>query len=402
MKGTIQNSCAFGRTLYGRSPAHFLYKERISTMKKMTAGITAVLCAVMMIAGAGCSNNEKKSGESTEKETTAATTTTTTAKEEVTTAESAKDTEPSSASETESAVPTVSGKVKVEALKGPTAMGMIKLLDDSKNDESTIYDVEVVAAPDEVKNHLIQGSVDIACIPANLAATLYNKTEGGIEVLAVNTLGVIYIVENGTEQIKSVADLKGKTVYASGQGSTPEYALNYLLAENGVSDDVNIEWKAEHAECLTAITAEEGGIAMLPQPFVTTAQIKNGNIKVSLDLTAEWDKLNNGSTLITGVVVARKEFAENNGAALADFLAKYESSVKFVQSDNDGAAALIGKYDIVPEAVAKKALPACNIVFISGNDMKNKLSGYLQVLFDSDPKSVGGKLPADDFYYIAQ
>ncbi len=374
--------------------------ERISTMKKTAQKLTAVFCAAMMIFGAGCSGNEKKSSESTEKETSAATTTTT-AKEEVATSVSAKDTEPASVSETESAVPTVSGNVKVEALKGPTAMGMIKLLDDSKNDESTIYDVEVVAAPDEVKNHLIQGSVDIACIPANLAATLYNKTEGEIEVLAVNTLGVIYIVENGTEQIKSVADLKGKTIYASGQGSTPEYALNYLLAQNGVADDVSIEWKAEHAECLTAIAGQEGGIAMLPQPFVTTAQIKNDKIKVSLDLTAEWDKLNNGSTMITGVVVARKEFVQNNSAALADFLAKYESSVKFVQSDNDGAAALIGKYDIVPEAVAKKALPACNIVFISGTDMKDKLSGYLKVLFDSEPKSVGGKLPADDFYYIA-
>ena len=387
-----------------RSAAHFLYKERTIIMKKTATKITAVLCAAMMFA-AGCSNGEKKSSESSANETSAATTTTTAAKEE-TTAETTKETEPATTTNTtpKAIEPekdiTLSAPVKVEALKGPTAMGMIKLLDDSKNDDSTIYDVEVVAAPDEVKNHLIQGSVDIACIPANLAATLYNKTEGDIDVLAVNTLGVIYIVENGTEQIKSVADLKGKTIYASGQGSTPEYALNYLLAQNGVADDVNIEWKAEHAECLTAITAEEGGIAMLPQPFVTTAQIKNDNIKVSLDLTEEWNKLNNGSTLITGVVVARKQFIKYNGAALADFLARYESSVKFVQSDNDGAAALIGKYDIVPEAVAKKALPACNIVFIDGNDMKDKLSGYLQVLFDSDPKSVGGKLPADDFYFI--
>lgn len=337
-------------------------------MKKTTQKLTAVLCAAMMIFAAGCSKQEDK-----------------------------KETEAGTAAPAASSVQT-----KVEVLKGPTAMGLIKLLDDSKTSENSSYEVEVLAAPDEIKNHLIQGSVDIACIPANLAATLYNKTEGGLEVLAINTLGVIYIVENGTEQIKSVADLKGKTIYASGQGSTPEYALNYLLAQNGVANDVNIEWKAEHAECLTAIAEQEGGIAMLPQPFVTTAQLKNDKIKVSLDLTEEWDKLNNGSTMITGVVVARKEFAEKNSDVITDFLGKYDSSVSFVQSDNDGAAALIGKYDIVPEAVAKKAIPACNIVFISGADMKSKLSGYLQVLFDSDPKSVGGKLPADDFYYIAQ
>ena len=358
-------------------------------MKKTTEKLTAVLCAAMMIFGAGCSKTETKSTESTEKTGAAESTENTGTPEK--TAET-ENTEPTAASGTKS---------KVEVLKGPTAMGLIKLLDDSRTDSGSSYDVSVLAAPDEIKSHLIQGSVDIACIPANLAATLYNKTEGALEVLAVNTLGVIYIVENGTEQIKSVADLKGKTIYASGQGSTPEYALNYLLSQNGVSDDVTVEWKAEHAECLTAIAGQEGGIAMLPQPFVTTAQIKNDKIKVSLDLTAEWDKLNNGSTMITGVVVARKEFADKNKSVIDDFLKKYESSVNFVHSDNDGAAALIGKYDIIPENVAKKALPACNIVFIPGAEMKEKLSGYLKVLFDSDPKSVGGKLPADDFYYIA-
>ena len=291
--------------------------------------------------------------------------------------------------------------VRVAALKGPTAMGMIKMLDDSNSDPDSGYDFEIYASPDELTPLIIKGDVDIACVPANLASVLYNKTGGEVEVLAINTLGVLYIVENGTQEINSLSDLKGRTIYASGQGSTPEFALNYLLAQNGIADDVTVEWKSEHAECLTAITDTEGGVALLPQPFVTTAQTRNDKIRVALDLTEEWEKLDNGSSLITGVVIARKEFVENNHMTLVDFLIKYDSSVNYVNYNVDAAAALIGKYDIVPETVAKIALPECNIVFIPGSRMKEKLSGYLQVLYDSLASSVGGSLPGDDFYYTS-
>lgn len=296
--------------------------------------------------------------------------------------------------------------VRVTALKGPTAMGLVKFMSD--NDDGKItgnnYSFDIAASADEVTPALIQGKTDIAAVPANLASVLYNKTNGGVRVLAVNTLGVIYIVENG-DSVKSVADLKGKTLYASGRGATPEYALNYILGMNGLDPekDVNIEWKSEHTECLSALMTDENAIAMLPQPFVTVAQTKSDKIRIALDLTKEWDAVQKDeavkSSMITGVVVVRSEFADKNPQAVADFLDNYKKSVEYVNGNNDAAAALVGKYDIVAEAVAKKALPYCNITFIEGNEMKEMLSGYLAVLAKQNVKAVGGELPKDDFYY---
>ena len=244
----------------------------------------------------------------------------------------------------------------------------------------------------------------MACVPANLAAVLYGKTDGGaVEVLAVNTLGVLYIVENG-ETVQSMADLKGQTIVAAGKGSTPEYALRYLLSENGIDPDkdVTIDWKSEHSECVAALASGQASIALLPQPFVTVAQTKIEGLRMALDLTAEWDALDNGSGLITGVIVARRDVVEANPGAVDAFLAEYEASVEWVNANNADAAQLISEYGIVEAApVAEKALPYCNIVCITGSEMKEKLSGYLQVLADAEPSSVGGTLPADDFYYGA-
>lgn len=293
-------------------------------------------------------------------------------------------------------------EVNIVALKGPTAMGMVDFMDKAESGElaDNNYNFEIVAAVDEVTPKLVQGQVDIAAVPANLASVLYNNTDGGVNVLAVNTLGVLYIVESG-DTVSSVSDLAGRTVYASGKGATPEYALNYILTQNGIDPetDVTIEWKSEHTECLSALMADENAIAMLPQPFVTTAQTKSESIRVALDLTQEWDRLGTDSALLTGVVVARKEFVESNPAAVGAFMEHYRESVKFVNEKVEDAASLIEKYDIVPAAVAVKAVPNCNIVFIDGDEMKQKLSGYLAVLLEQNPKSVGGALPADDFYY---
>ena len=297
--------------------------------------------------------------------------------------------------------------VNVMALKGPTAMGMVKLMDDadSGNVDTENYSFEIAASADEVTPKLIQGETDIAAVPANLASVLYNKTEGQIQVLAVNTLGVLYIVENG-DSIHSVSDLAGRTIYASGKGSTPEYALNFILEKNGLTPgtDVTIEWKSEHSECVSALAQDPEGIAMLPQPFVTTAQAKNPNLKVALDLTEEWDKVMENeetkSSLLTGVVVVRKEFTEENPEAVEDFMDRYADSVKYVNDNVEEAAKLVGNYDIVTEDVAVKAIPECNIVCITGEDMKEQLSGYLAVLKDANPESIGGELPGDDFYYI--
>ncbi|MDR0885073.1 MAG: ABC transporter substrate-binding protein [Clostridiales Family XIII bacterium] len=306
--------------------------------------------------------------------------------------------------------------INVTALKGPTAMGMVKLMDDSamKMADSSMkyvdddkYQFDIVGAVDEVTPKIVKGEADIAAVPANLASVLYNNTDGKVKVMAINTLGVLYIVENG-DTIKNISDLKGKTIYASGKGATPEYALNYILAENGLNpaSDVTIEWKSEHTECLSAIAADEGGIALLPQPFVATAQSKNPNIKVALDLNKEWDAVqktssaSTASALITGVIVGNSDFIEKNPAAVQTFMAAYKESVAYAEDDIAGAAKLIGIFDICPEEIALKALPECNITFISGKDMKNQLAGYLQVLYDQNPAAVGGTLPDDAFYYL--
>nr|WP_243416700.1 ABC transporter substrate-binding protein [Oscillibacter valericigenes] len=306
--------------------------------------------------------------------------------------------------------------VRVAALKGPTAMGMVKLMSDSdaaaeSGEETTgnTYDFTLAASADEVSPKLMQGELDIACVPANLASVLYNRTDGGIVTLAVNTLGVLYIVENGNS-VQSMADLAGRTIAASGKGSTPEYALRYLLSENGIDPDtgVTIDWKSEHSECVAALASGAATIAMLPQPFVTVAQTQLPDLRVALDLTEEWDALDNGSALLTGVVVARADFVEEHPAAVEEFLTSYAESVEWVNANTAEAAELIGGYDIVDAAVAEKALPYCNIVCITGSEMKDMLSGYLQVLFDAAPASVGqdaetgeGGLPGDDFYYGA-
>lgn len=288
----------------------------------------------------------------------------------------------------------------VAALKGPTAMGMVKLMSDHEDS----YNFTIAAAIDEITPKLVKGEFDIAAVPANLAAVLYNNTQGKVKVLAVNTLGVLYIVENG-DTVKSVEDLRGRTIFASGKGATPEYALNYLLSANGIDPekDVTVEYKSEHSECLASLLATEGSVAMLPQPFVTTAQLKQPEVKVVLDMNEEWAKLQEGSeapsALITGVLVGRSEFIEKDPQTVSDFLDAYALSVAFANENVEETAALIGQYDIVPEAVAKAALPYCSITYIDGDEMQNRLSGYLKVLFDQNPASVGGAMPDDAFYY---
>ena len=288
-------------------------------------------------------------------------------------------------------------KVRVVALKGPTAMGMTKMMSDREGDAG--FEFEILAAPDEITPKIAQGKVDIACVPTNLGAVLFNNTEGKVQAAAVNTLGVLYICENG-DSVKSLDDLKGKTVYSAGKGSTPEYALNFIIKNGGLENDVTIEWKSEHAECLAALLANENSVAMLPQPFVTTAQAKNEGVRVALDLNDEWDKLGSDSSLLTGIVIVRTEFAESYPETVKDFLEEYGASVKYVNENVEAAAELVGKYDIVPAAVAVKAIPNCHIVCVTGGEMRNMLSGYLKVLFDNEPKSVGGKVPADEFYFV--
>lgn len=290
--------------------------------------------------------------------------------------------------------------VRVAALKGPTAMGLVQMMEE----KADRYTFAVEGAIDAVTPKLAKGETDFAAIPANLAAVLYQKTNGSIQVVAVNTLGVLYMVENGSA-VQSFDDLRGKTIYASGKGATPEYALQYLLAENGLvpDRDVTVEWKSEHSECLASLIANEGTVALLPQPFVTSAQLQQEGIRIALDLNEEWTKLpsvaENGSRLITGVMVVRKAFAEENPEAVEQFLNDYAQSVAFANENTHDAAVLIGKYNIIPEAIAEKALPYCAITCIAGEELKTALGGYLEVLYAQQPQAVGGQLPDEAFYY---
>lgn len=300
-----------------------------------------------------------------------------------------------------SAVSMAEPVARVAGMKGPTAMGMVKMMQD---DAGQTYDFNVIVAIDEINAKLVKGELDIAAVPANVASVLYNKTQGKLQVLAINTLGVLYIVENG-DSVKSIEDLRGRTIYSAGKGATPEYALNYVLSANGIdpAKDVTIEFKSEQAECLSALLANEGSVAMMPQPFVTTAQTKAEGIRVALDMTQEWARLQenaeNPSAMLTGVVVARKEFVENNPEVVNAFLDSYKASVDFTNANVEEAAKIIASYDIIPEGVAKKAVPHCSIVCIEGAEMQTKLAGYLNVLFKQNPAAVGGAVPADDFYY---
>ena len=359
-------------------------------MKKKLVSALALMMSCVMLAACG-GNKVEENTATPQTETSEAVT---------------ESTEEAASTETEAAGELTD--VNVAALKGPTAMGMVKLMDDSDNGDTGAnhYNFTIAASPDEITPQIVQGNVDIAAVPANLASVLYNKEGVDVSVLAVNTLGVLYIVENG-DSVQSVADLKGKTIYASGKGATPEYALNYMLTANGIDPekDVTIEYKSEHSECVAALAANEDAVAMLPQPFVTVAMTQNENIRVALDLTEEWEKASgDGDTkaaLITGVVIARNDFIEAHPDAVETFLQQYEASVNYVNDNVAEAAALVGNYDIVAAQVAEKAIPECNITFIAGNDMKAKLSSYLGILFEQNPAAVGGALPNDDFYYNA-
>ncbi len=296
--------------------------------------------------------------------------------------------------------PTTPVDVSVVALKGPTAMGMVKFMDDAESGAITSnnYAFSIETAIDVVTPMIVKGEVDIAAVPANVASVLFNNSNGAVEVLAINTLGVLYIAESG-ESINSIQDLAGKTIYASGKGATPEYALNQILAANGLTDSVKIEWKSEQAEVVAALAAEENAIAMLPQPFATTAQAQNSDIRIALDLTEVWNESDIDGNLITGVVVVNSAFADANPEAVADFMKLYAESVEYVNTNLTEGAALVGKYGIVPEAIAAIAIPECNITYVDGDEMKEMLSGYLKVLYDQNPAAVGGALPTDAFYY---
>lgn len=294
--------------------------------------------------------------------------------------------------------------IRVGSLKGPTSMGLVSLMDKAaKGETSNVYEFTMTGKADELVGKIANGDLDIALVPANVASVLYAKTQGNVTVLDINTLGVLYVVASD-DSITSMADLKGRTIYMTGKGTTPEYVMNYLLRENGLgSGDVDLQFKSEATEVASILKQDSSAIGVLPQPFATAACIQNEDLKTVLDLTEQWDMLNkdSGSMLVTGVTLVRSDFLRENRSPIEDFLKDHAESTLFTSGHPEEAAALIAAQGIVEKApIAQKALPYCNIVCITGQEMKDALSGYLSILMEQDAKSIGGQMPGDDFYYM--
>jgi NitT/TauT family transport system substrate-binding protein len=312
-----------------------------------------------------------------------------------------------SASETETTnaqKPADNYTLKIGSLKGPTSMGLVKLMDQSeKGSAKGSYDFTMVTAADELLGKIVSKELDVALVPANMASIIYNKTNHEVTVLDINTLGVLYGV-SADDSIKTAADLKGKTVYLTGKGTTPDYALQHVLKASGLtSDDVTLEYKSEAAEVVSILKEKPDAVGLLPQPFVTAAMAQNDSLKMVLDLTKEWDATagENGGSLVTGVTICRNDVIKDHGDAIATFLAEHKESAEFANANVAETAALVAAAGIIEKApVAEKAIPYCSITYVDGDQMKSLLSGYLKVLFDMEPSSVGGTLPADDFYYM--
>lgn len=290
--------------------------------------------------------------------------------------------------------------VTIAGLKGPTSIGMIKMIDE-KALQSDNYNVEYIqeAAPDSLTGKIINGDIQISSVPINLASVLYNKTNGAVQLLAVNTIGNLYIV--GTEDLNSIAQLENKTLGISAKGSTPDFAMNYILNKNGLEGKTELNYALDHATLAQSIIAGDTKVALLPQPFATQTMLKNPTVKILIDLNEAWNDATGGSSqLYTGCIVVNKEFAKNNPEFVSEFLKQYEQSVNWVLENQKDASVLVAKHEIMPDAVlVEKAIPYCGITFKKANDAKSGLNDFYKVLFDSNPASIGGSMPDDEFYF---
>lgn len=294
--------------------------------------------------------------------------------------------------------------IRVGSLKGPTSMGLLFLMENAEQGAcENIYEFQMATAADELLPLMVKGELDVALVPANVASVLYNKTEGGIRVIDINTLGVLYMV-SGDASVQSVADLAGKTIYLTGKGTTPDYVLQYIMAQNGMGEDACVlEYKSEATEVAAMLAENPDAIGLLPQPFVTAACAQNEALKVVLDMNEEWNRVASadGGSMVTGVTVVRKELLEENEAAIKLFLEEHKESVTAINEDAaTGAVYAVEQQIVAQEPIAQKAIPECNITCITGQEMRMALEGYLGVLYGQSPEAVGGKLPDEDFYYV--
>ena len=356
-------------------------------MKKFVS--TVLIFALMLFVLTACSNNNTSSDNDTSSQ------------QQSQDESSAVDTDSSSDATTDEIELNLPEQINVAGLKGPTSIGMVKLMDDAENSLTNAkYNFSIYGSADEIVPLLTKGELDIAAIPSNLASVLYNNTNGKVKLIGINTLGVTYIVENG-ETVNSVSDLKGKTVYCTGKGSVPEYSLRYILMQNGIDPDkdVTLEFKSEPTEIVSVMQNNEDTVAMLPMPYVFVAASSVDNYRIAIDLNEQWNQLDTGSQLITGVFVVREEFLNQYPDAVSNFLFEASNSVSYINENVNEAAELVEKYDIFKAKIAQKAIPKCNITLMSGDNMKQAYSKFINIIFEQNPKAVGGVLPDDNFYY---
>lgn len=377
-------------------------------MKKIFSVMLAAALGLSLLSGCASSGTDAASSaaETTAAETAAETEAAETEAPETTSESSSEET---AAEETDSAeasaAPAEETVVRVGGLKGPTTMGLVKLMQDAENGEAqNAYEFTMVTAADELTAMVAGDQVDIALLPANVASVLYHKTNQNVSVIDINTLGVLYLV-SGDTSITSLDQLAGKTVYLTGKGTTPDYVFNYLLSSAGLSaEDVTLDFRSEATEVAAILAENPEAVGLLPQPFVTVALSQNDALSIIMDLTEEWDKLqaeDSNSRLVTGVTIVNNDFLNSHPDMVDAFLEEHEASALYTDNHPAEAAELIAAAGIVAKApIAEQALPYCNITCITGEDMKEALSGYLEVLYEQAPESVGGSLPDDAFYYI--
>jgi len=294
----------------------------------------------------------------------------------------------------------VGANINIGALRGPTGIGLAQLMARSE-DGLTVnnYNFTLGGAPEEMTAGLINGSLDIATVPVNVASVLYNMTDGDVRMIAVNTLGVLFVLD-ATGEIETISDLEGRTINATGQGATPQFALEHILNENGIN--ATIVYNTEHTELASLMIAGNVELGVLPQPFVTTVTMQNPDINVALDLTAEWEAVNSGSAFVQGAIVARQSFIEENPDAIVLFLQDQAESVAFVTNNVEEASQLTGRFDIIPPPVALQAIPRSNLVHIIGDDMRPLVNSFLEVVYNANPQAVGGSLPDENFFFVAE
>ena len=353
-------------------------------LKKLAAVFLAATCTISVLGG--CSNG----GSSSEEEKGANVRVETVVVEE---------------NDEEEEIEEIKGPMRVAFLQGPTGLGAAGMM--NEKDHGKLfgdYDFQVYTSPDEVTGKLINGEIDVAAVPSNVAAVLYNKTQGEILVAAINTLGTLYIVENGNT-VNSPADLSGKTIVMAGQGAVPEYVLQFILSKSGVTD-AQLKFVSSHAEAAASVASGEAEIALLPEPFVTVATSKNADLRVALDVAAEWDKYSYEeqkvpNTLPMGCIVVRKAYIDQKENRVKKFIKEYESFVESANEDPALTAQYAVDYGIMENAeVAEKAIPNCSIKYVEGSKMMRLMKNFLEIMYEANPKSIGGTMPADEFYYI--